>query len=356
MHIRCKRSTTSALPIRDKSVDKMNALANQVSAVVGWVFAIPSIILLPKFVNKNAATSYSGNDDDDDGNCELIGTFSLLTQAGLGLLCLSCLVVKRYYEYPLRRSWPVWFMDVLKQLIGAMGVHVFNVLLSILKTQPSSGEISGAADDGGDSPPTSSDPCDWYFLNIVLDCTIGVYVLFLVFNLTNKICKKHFHMTEIDSGNYGSDPQRPSIKAYVKQLGIYFTCLMITKFILYGLVECFETQLLWICSNLILIWLRPYPEEVEIFIVLFIVPIFMNCLQLVLIDNFIQNQMFFIVNERLHQEYDGQGDESESFIRNEIDGILTLEGYSRAILHKDGESNSNSMLDTNYGATEHMER
>lgn len=329
MHVRCNNTKRS-------STDKTGTtIVNGISTLADWIFAaIPTMVLMPKFIRKKEGFD-SG--DDDDGNCELIGTFSLLTQAGLGLLCLSCLVVKRYYEFPLRRSWPVWVMDVLKQLIGAMGVHVFNVLLSILKTQPSNGDVSQLVDDSNE-PAASSDPCDWYFLNIVLDCTIGVYVLFLVFNLTNKICKRHFHMTEIDSGNYGDDPQRPSVKAYLKQLGIYFTCLMITKFILYGLVECFETQLLWICSNLILIWLRPYPEEVEIFIVLFVVPIFMNCLQLVLIDNFIQNQMFFIVNERLHQEYDGQGDESESVIRNEIDDILTQEGYTNQVLRKDGDN------------------
>ena len=74
---------------------------------------------------------------------------------------------------------------------------------------------------------------------------------------------------------------------------------MITKIILYGLVECFETQLLWFTSHVLLIWLNEYPDEFEIFIVMFIVPIIMNCLQLILIDNFIRNQMWININKRM---------------------------------------------------------
>lgn len=231
--------------------------------------------------------------EDSDGKCELVGTFSLITQAVLGLLCLLSLLIKRFYEYPVRRTWPVWVFDVSKQVIGAFGVHVFNVLLSIIKTLPEEYLQAKESDSG--------DPCDWYFLSIVFDCTIGVYVLYLVFRCFNWFCKTHLGMTEIDSGQYGSDPHRPRKRAYFKQLGIYFGALMVTKFILYGLVECFETQLLWITSKILLAWLDEYPNEFEIFVVMFLVPVFMNCLQLVLIDNFIQNQVMKRTNARCHR-------------------------------------------------------
>lgn len=229
---------------------------------------------------------------DDGGKCELVGTFSLLTQAFLGLICLSSLILKRSYEHPLRRSWSVWSFDVLKQLIGALGVHVFNVFLSILKTRDTP-QAYDTPDEVG-----SDDPCDWYFLSIMLDCTIGVYVLYLVFKGLNKICRDYFKMTLIESGKYGPDPNKPSTTSYLKQLSIYFTSLMITKFILYALVECFETELLWFTSHVILLWLDEYPDELEIFVVMFIVPIVMNCLQLILVDNIIQNQSFMQSNKK----------------------------------------------------------
>lgn len=235
----------------------------------------------------------SRTEEDSDGKCELVGTFSLITQALLGLLCLLSLLVKRFYEYPVRRTWPVWIFDVSKQVIGAFGVHVFNVLLSIIKTLPE--------DFVNTSKEEPGDPCDWYFLSIVFDCTIGVYVLYLVFRCFNWFCKTHLGMSQIESGQYGSDPHNPSRRAYFKQLGIYFSALMVTKFILYGFVECFETQLLWITSKILLAWLDEYPNEFEIFVVMFVVPVFMNCLQLILIDNFIQNQVIYKSNARRHR-------------------------------------------------------
>lgn len=262
------------------------------------VLATISIAYLVKFTS---APSKS----DDEGKCELVGTFSLLTQAFLGLLCLLSLIVKRFYEYPVRRTWPVWFFDVSKQVIGALGVHVFNVLLSILKALPNDAVPYGDSlpDPCEGDDDCGADPCDWYFLSIVLDCTIGVYVLYVVLMGVSRVCKRVFHITQLESGEYGSNPHKPSVTAYFKQLAVYFGSLMITKFVLYGFVECFETQLLWITSHILLAWLDEYPNEVEIFIVMFVVPVFMNCLQLILVDNFIQNQFVLETNSKLNREH-----------------------------------------------------
>lgn len=239
-----------------------------------------------------------------DTKCELVGTFSLITQAFLGILCLSLLLFKRYCEYPMERSWPVWLFDVLKQITGAFGVHVFNVFLSVLKGQDALAGRRGRwllAGPSDDSP----DPCDWYFLSILLDCTIGVYILYLVFRFSTHVCKRHLGITQIDSGEYGPDPRKPSVTAFLKQLLVYFASLMATKIILYLLVESFEKPLLWFTSNVLLRWLDEFPNEIEIFLIMFVFPIFLNCLQLVLIDNFIQNQAMLRFNKRaLHMADD----------------------------------------------------
>lgn len=238
------------------------------------------------------ATTIAGRNNGP--KCELVGAFSLFTQAFLGLLCLLLLIVKRHYERPLRRTWPVWLFDVSKQVIGALGVHVFNVLLSILKTLPDVAATDDCVDCG--------DPCDWYFLSIVLDCTIGVYVLYWVLRLLTAFCGRVLRISQIDSGNYGPDPRRPSRRAYFKQLLIYFLALMATKMVLYGVVELFEAPLLWFTSHVLLGWLDEYPNEFEIVVVVFAVPVFMNCLQLILIDNFIQNQFLPNLNAKLSEE------------------------------------------------------
>lgn len=256
--------------------------------------------LMNNVYNDNEMPQNEGGDDngdDLDGKCELIGTFSLMTQGLLGLLCLSSLFFKRLYEHPIRRTWSVWFFDVSKQLIGALGVHIFNVVLSIIETETDTIFIKNNDNDNdNDMNPgdgwddgSQKDPCDWYFLNIVFDCTIGVYVFYLIFKFFNKVCRDVFHMTGIKSGDYGPDPTRPSLKAYMKQFSIYFTAVMITKVLLYLIINVFELQLLWITKHILLVWLNDYPDEFEIFVVMFIVPIIMNCLQLILVDNIIKN-------------------------------------------------------------------
>ncbi|KAI5953833.1 hypothetical protein CANMA_004671 [Candida margitis] len=289
--------------------------------------------------------------DGDDGKCELIGTFSLLTQAFLGFICLSSLIIKRFYEYPIRRTWPVWSFDVSKQLIGALGVHVFNVILSVLKTAPGLMMMykkrSDKAGDGDGGDSEVDDPCDWYFLNIVFDCTIGVYILYLVFRGVNYICKRIFHITQIDSGEYG-DVNHPSWKAFSKQLAIYFASLMITKLILYGLVEIFERELLWITSHILLRWLDEYPDEVEIFLVMFVIPIIMNCLQLILIDNFIRNQVWFESNKLLRFKYPNFDEETASTRQREIDEVLNVEREEREQREEHNSGNDHHRRNGNY--------
>lgn len=254
-----------------------------------------------------------GDQNDDEGKCELVGTFSLVTQAFLGLLCMSSLIVKRYYEWPVRRTWAVWFFDVSKQLLGALGVHVFNVVLSIIETLGDSSENGDARiglrtrddDGGGWEDGDANDPCNWYFLNIVFDCTIGVYILYLVFSGVNKICKNWLHIANIKTGEYG-DPNRPSVTAYLKQLVIYFISLMITKVILFVVLDVFSLQLLWITDHVLLVWLNNYPKQFEIFMVMFVIPIIMNCLQFILVDNIIQNPYFRIRNKEDQREVEEQ--------------------------------------------------
>lgn len=285
---------------------------------------------------------------DDDGKCELVGTFSLLTQALLGLLCILSLIIKRFHEYPVRRTWRVWFFDVSKQVIGAFGVHVFNLLLSIMKTLPN---IVSSNDDC-DSDGCLGDPCDWYFLSIVLDCTIGVYVLYIVFTGVSYTCKSYLHISEIDSGQYGSDPSKPSIRAYFKQLAIYFGSLMITKFVLYGILECFESQLLWFTSHILLVWLDDYPNEFEIFVVMFVVPIFMNCLQLVLVDNFIQNQVLHEANVRYSQTHQQKLFHAPTESENE-QTITRFTKFGGPLKSNDGDTSQRPKGngETGYGAT-----
>lgn len=97
----------------------------------------------------------------------------------MGILVILSLVYKRYREEP-RRPWRIWcvypvfwwslipitiyhrLFDVSKQVVGQMFVHGVNVLIS-----------------GVISELTDRNACVFYFLNILVDTTVGEYKPFL---------------------------------------------------------------------------------------------------------------------------------------------------------------------------------
>ena len=132
--------------------------------------------------------------------CKLLGPYSLIFQCLLGILAVSSLVIKRYKEYPNRRPWRIWFFDVSKQVFGALGVHFLNVFLSVI----SGGEFFSILlralsddNDGGDGDDES--PCDYYFINILFDTTIGIPLLWASLYLIIGICRK-LNIKGIESG------------------------------------------------------------------------------------------------------------------------------------------------------------
>ena len=78
-----------------------------------------------------------------------------VVQALLGLLVILSLVYKRHRESP-KRPWNIWLFDVAKQLAGQMFVHGVNLLIS--------GVVAHVA---------SGNACVLYFLNILIDTTLG---------------------------------------------------------------------------------------------------------------------------------------------------------------------------------------
>lgn len=63
-----------------------------------------------------------------------------------------------------------FLMDSSKQLLGAGWIHVLNLLFA--KKLEERFQASGG------------DECDWYWINIVVDCTFGVAVTYLLLQLS----------------------------------------------------------------------------------------------------------------------------------------------------------------------------
>lgn len=227
---------------------------------------------------------------DGGPQCQLLGPLALGIQASMGGLAILSLVVKRSYENP-PRPWWIWFFDVSKQVFGALGLHVINLLISITSSH-------------SEVPDSSDNPCTWYFLNLVLDTTLGVPILWFFLYIIHMTAFR-VGITGIISGQYG-DPPRWS--AFTKQAGLYLLGMMCMKSVLYSI----EQMLPWLddIGDFLLSWTNKSPELQVVFVML-IFPVIMNTLQYYLIDTIIQSPEYHIhdaneVNKRSLRDYLGQ--------------------------------------------------
>src|SRR5215469_17118390 len=107
--------------------------------------------------------------EEANGECRLLGPFSLLVQAALGALALLSLVYKRWRERP-RRPVKIWFFDVSKQVFGAIILHVLNLLMSMLSSGrfDTSNPTTYVASSGGEERQQPNG-CSFYLLNLAID-------------------------------------------------------------------------------------------------------------------------------------------------------------------------------------------
>ncbi|KAL3893825.1 MAG: hypothetical protein SGCHY_005616 [Lobulomycetales sp.] len=139
-------------------------------------------------------------------------SFAVIVQGFMAVAALASLFYKRHRESP-QRPLLIWTLDTSKQAIAASMIHFLNILVSYVSQSSS------------DAPGSSSNPCVFYFLNILLDTTVGVGLLYIFLKLLHRIAV-FYRVTEIESGVYG-DPV--SINAWAKQLGIFISSWVCVK-------------------------------------------------------------------------------------------------------------------------------
>ncbi|KAG0670912.1 hypothetical protein C6P40_003995 [Pichia californica] len=224
--------------------------------------------------------------DTDNGKCELLGPFALLVQGILGILAISSLVWKRYHEHPHRRPWTIWIFDVSKQVLGALLIHILNIFLSILRLKIGLNLLIIEKNN----KLIYDNPCDYYFLNILFDTTIGIPILYFFIKLITIFCSL-CKINGIKSGEYGNPP---NLKNYIKQLLIYFLSLSLMKISIYTIMIFFPILIklsFWLLSRL-----DNYPN-IQISFVLLIFPLIMNIFQYYVIDNLIQSKKYYATNK-----------------------------------------------------------
>lgn len=109
---------------------------------------------------------------EPEGECRLMGPFSLIVQSALGALALLSLVYKRWRERP-QRPVKIWFFDASKQVFGSVLVHIANIFMSLLTSGRFSIEsepivVSRLMRRGHDDHYIPN-PCSFYLLNLAID-------------------------------------------------------------------------------------------------------------------------------------------------------------------------------------------
>ena len=275
------------------------------SILVSATLAATSTLTSTSAMAATLISSHPKPDPDDTGECKLLGPFAVLVQVALGGLALLALVYKRWRERP-QRPVKVWAFDVSKQVVGSVLLHMANLFMSLF----SAGEIrnsvmkaaakaaavaastAAAADGnaggaGGDREIYSPNPCSFYLLNLGIDTTAGIAVLFCILKVLH-VGARYTPLARppesIESGNYGEPPH---VTWWLKQSVIYFCGLLGMKACVFLLFE--------LCPWIVVVgdWALRWTEgneAIQVTFVMFIFPLIMNAMQYYIIDTFIKQK------------------------------------------------------------------
>ncbi|KAI9243380.1 vacuolar membrane protein-domain-containing protein [Sporodiniella umbellata] len=223
-------------------------------------------------IKTRALPSSSTSPESSQGGCELMDAFGIMVQLCLAATAFSTLIVKRQREKP-QRPLRIWGFDVSKQLAGGIIVHFLNVVAAV---------FFGINPEDG----VESNPCVWYFLNILVDTTLGVGILWLI--LTGfKYAIAKLKWTGFQSGVYGDPPLTEQIQKWAKQLSVYIVSLMLMKVIVVALFhlcpwlsDVGDWVLSWTVDN----------YRLQVVFVMFIFPLVMNIMQFWIIDTIVKHK------------------------------------------------------------------
>ncbi|KAJ7068670.1 vacuolar membrane protein-domain-containing protein [Mycena amicta] len=204
--------------------------------------------------------------DVDIHSCQLLGPTALVVQALMGVLVILSLVYKRHREKPMR-PWRIWMFDVSKQVVGQLFVHGVNILISDLVAKY-----------------TLNNACVFYFLNILIDTTLGVGLLYVILRFLTFIMTEKFKLKGFESGVYGTPP---SSKYWLRQATIYVCALCTMKLMVLGLLALLPG--LFTLGAWLLSWTwTGEGDSLQVVFTMGVFPIIMNILQFWLIDSIVK--------------------------------------------------------------------
>mmetsp|Transcript_34189 Transcript_34189/g.59813 ORF Transcript_34189/g.59813 Transcript_34189/m.59813 type:complete len:171 (+) Transcript_34189:1417-1929(+) len=159
-----------------------------------------------------------------EDDCMLFGSFGWFVQGLLGFVCISSLLLKRTLEYP-PRPWNVFWLDTTKQACSSALAHLMNLTIAYV--------LSGLERD---------DECVWYFINIVIDCSVGVFIAYVLHQLVATYAFQNCAM--LRSGHYLDEYGTVNLSAWALQLVVWCLIVSLSKWLLVCIIALFRRAIL----------------------------------------------------------------------------------------------------------------
>jgi len=212
----------------------------------------------------------------------LPGLYGLMVQGVLFLCCVGTLLAKWKFETRQeirqgktpRKFW-TFLLDGSKQLGGAAWLHVTNLTFAKILTT-----FVGKGDE-----------CEWYWINIMLDTTVGSAVAWVMLKLVNQAVERCLGGKQeakewTTSGHYYVDGHF-KWSMFIKQ-GFLWIVIVVTsmKAVMVILMITFHLHFLDIASWMLAGFL--FDNRLKLLVVMILTPTIMNAFQFWVVDNIIK--------------------------------------------------------------------
>lgn len=198
--------------------------------------------------------------------CEIIGDiFGVLVQGLLFLVVVAVLAGKWWFESP-RRDLLVFLLDSSKQMVGSFVMHFTNVILAVFWT-------------------TGKGECGWYWINVMLDTTVGLLLNYGFLRLSEKLLG-------YNSGLYGEKSatgidwqQNPNFGEWGHQICVWCLCCCCMKMVVVAIMAAFPSFWMWVGEGATS-WIQD--PQAQLLFVMIATPTVMNIFQMLITDTFLK--------------------------------------------------------------------
>lgn len=204
----------------------------------------------------------------------LAGSAGKVMQVLLFVCSVTALIFK-YRREPGDRKPLEFVMDSSKQLIGAAWIHVLNLCFAT----------------GLEAHFQAGDQCQWYWLNIMLDCTLGIAVEYVLMLLLTSCIKQTMptQSSDLETGDYRGPGDGSCLPGkYLKQLCMWLVIVSLMKICMFAIMALGHQNLTSLAQAI----LKPFASDatLKLFVVMIFTPVTMNVFQFWMVDNFIKRQ------------------------------------------------------------------